>query len=323
MPKKAALFIANLAFWALLVGGVYLTVLHRQDIYDWWALRSYTPTTEATQLADETTMIGTGRNDFYISQPEVENSEEFNSHCADYGEQSIVLGCYVNQRIYLYNVTDERLSGVVEVTAAHEMLHAVYARYDQSEKDKVDAMIEAELPNVTDERLKELINLYNQSEPGELLNEMHSILGTEYANLSPKLEEYYAQFFSNRQVVVNLAANYQAAFTESETKIEEIDAEMASIKTQVDNNSTQLENLKAEIDSQAQQLNKLRSTDTSAYNNSVPAYNELINEYNNLVETTRGLIDGYNQLVIEHNNEAAAQNSLYSSLNSQYQTVSN
>ena len=35
---------------------------------------------------------------------------------------------------YIYNVNDERLNGLKEVTAAHEMLHAAYERLPESDK---------------------------------------------------------------------------------------------------------------------------------------------------------------------------------------------
>ena len=39
--------------------------------------------------------------------------------------------------IYLYHVENEELSGITEVTAAHEMLHAAWIRLDEREKEVV------------------------------------------------------------------------------------------------------------------------------------------------------------------------------------------
>ena len=319
--RKHAWLLINLALTAALVGAGYFVVVFRQDIQDWWALRSYSPPAEVVALADETAMVGHGRDMFYVSQPKVEDGEAFNLHCSHTGEKTVVLGCYTAQKIYLYNVTDVRLDGVVEVTAAHEMLHAVYDRLDDDKKRTVNMLIEAELPKVADERLRGLIDLYAQTEPGEKLNEMHSILGTEYANLSPELETYYKQYFSDRTKVVALAQKYQGAFAASQARIADISGRLQGLKTQIDANTEQLNQQKAEIDAEAQRLNQLRGSDTAAYNQAVPAYNAKARAYNNLVVATRQLITEYNQLVIEHNSEAAAQNSLYRSLDSHYQTV--
>jgi len=320
MRKHAWLFV-HVLLTAALVGAGCFVVFFRQDIQDWWALRSYNAPANIVQLADATAMVGYGRDMFYVSQPRVEDGDAFNMHCSNKDEKTVVLGCYLGQQIYLYNVTDPRLAGVIQVTAAHEMLHAVYERLGTSEKTRVDALIEAELPKVTDDRLKGLIEAYAQNEPGQKLNEMHSILGTEYAGLSPELETYYKQYFSDRSKVVALAAHYQAAFAASQARIADIASRLQELKKKIDTNSATLDTQKAVLDAESARLDELRSSDTAAYNKAVPDYNAKARTYNNLVVATHALVDQYNELVVEHNNEAAAQNSLYHSLDSRYQTV--
>jgi hypothetical protein len=319
--RKHAWLITNFAIALALVGAGYMVVIYRQSILDWWVLHSYQAPANIKQLADDDTMVGWGRDLFYVSEPQVENSETFNMHCSHTGEKSIVLGCYTAQRIYVYNVTDSRLSGVQQVTAAHEMLHAAYERLDGGTKTQVNAWLTAELAKVTDERLKGLIDLYNKQEPGELLNEMHSILGTEYGNLSPELENYYKQYFSNRAKIVQYSQTYEGVFTASQIKLDQLETKLNALKQQIDANTDEINQQRAALNAQNAQLNSLRQSDPSAYNQQVPTYNTRVQAYNNLVIATRSLIDQYNQLVAEHNNEATAQNSLYQSLNSHYQTV--
>jgi uncharacterized protein YukE len=319
--RKHAWLLINLAICAAMVAAGYGVVVYRQNILDWWTLRGYTPPANIVQIADQDTMVGRGRDLFYVSQPQIEGSEAFNQHCSRTGEKTVVLGCYFAQRIYVYDVTDPRLEGVKQVTAAHEMLHAAYERLDAGEKSRVNAMLQAQLPHVTDDRLKGLIAIYSESEPGELLNEMHSILGTEYSNLSPELEVYYKQYFSDRSKVVVYATTYQAAFTASQAKITQLQTQLDALKKQIDANTDQLNQQKAELDAESAQLNTLRGSNPAAYNQVVPSYNARARAYNNLVVVTRNLIEQYNALVTEHNNEAAAQNGLYHSLDSRYQTV--
>lgn len=321
--RKHAWLITNIALCLVTVTAGYFVLINRQAIQDWWTLRGYTPSAQIKQLADDTAMIGMGRDVFYVSGPQVEDSDAFNMHCAQTGEKSLVLGCYNAQRIYVYNVSDTRLAGVTQVTAAHEMLHAAYERLDSATRSKVNAMIEAELPKVTDQRLRDLIKIYNQSEPGQLNNEMHSILGTEYGNLSPELEKYYQKYFNDRSKVVAYAAQYEAVFTASKNKITELEARLDALKKQIDANAAIITTTKAALDARIQAMSELRATDPAAYNKQVPGYNADVRSYNSLVITTRGLVDTYNQLVIDRNSEAAAQNDLYHSLNSRYQTVSN
>lgn len=319
--RKHAWLITNFVLAAMLVGAGYVVVVYRQSILDWWTLRSYTAPVNIKQLADEDTMVGWGRDLFYVSEPQVEDSSTFNMNCSHTGEKTIVLGCYTAQRIYVYNVIDPRLNGVKQVTAAHEMLHAAYQRLDDGIKNQVDAWITAELPKVTDQRLKALIALYNKNEPGELLNEMHSILGTEYGNLSPELENYYKQYFSDRSKIVGYANAYQSVFTASQSRIDQLETQLNRLKQQIDANTDEINQQRASLNSQNAQLNAMRQSDPETYNRQVPSYNTQVQAYNNLVVETRNLIDQYNQLVTEHNNEATAQNSLYQSLDSHYQTV--
>ncbi len=120
-----ALFVAVIAGW---------WVLNNQYVIrDWFALRGYDAPAYVVQYADDTAMSDYGRRIFYVTKPELNDQEQFNENCAT-PEKSLVLGCYTGGRIYVYSVDDERLDGVEEVTAAHEMLHAAYARLSSGEK---------------------------------------------------------------------------------------------------------------------------------------------------------------------------------------------
>jgi hypothetical protein len=307
---------------AFVVVGSYLLFTYRLDIYDQLRLLSYDPPQEIEAIANTTTMQGRGRDLFYASNPKVEDRDLFNTSCADTGEQSVVLGCYRQQSIYIYNVTDVRLNGVKEVTAAHEMLHAAYERLSSGERTRINSLLTVELAKIKDERLGDLIRLYNEAEPGQLLNEMHSILGTEYSGLSSELETYYKQYFADRSKVVALASGYSQVFTESQKHIELYDSQLSQLKAQIDSNSESLDGQKASLDTQFAQLTTLRNSNPAAYNAAVPGYNANVNAYNSLANTTRDLVDEYNRLVGVRNQEVAVQNDLYHSLDSNYQTVS-
>lgn len=294
-------------------------IVNRQAVIDWARLVTYTPNAEVKALADNTQLEQRARDLFYASDPQVQDSAPFNASCSS-NEQTIVLGCYKAQRIYLFNIKDERFNGIKEVTAAHEMLHAAYERMDEATRRKVDAMLRPLVENMKDPRLLELVELYNRTEPGELYNEMHSILGTEAAELTPELETYYKQYFKDRSVVVRYAGQYQAIFTESKNKIEEYDRQLSDLKPQIDQNNGTLQRMQGELESQNNQLNQYRSRNQiSQYNQLVPTYNAEVAEFNALIETTRGLVSRYNKLVEERNNQVAAQTNLYDSINSNYQ----
>src|SRR5690606_3442881 len=108
----------------------------------------------------------------------------------------IVLGCFVEgQGIYLYNVSDERLDGVKEVTAAHEVLHAGYSRLSSRDKARINHLLDQAFQANNDERIKETVETYRKRDPSIVSNELHSILATEARELPSELEEHYRRYF--------------------------------------------------------------------------------------------------------------------------------
>lgn len=303
-----------------MAGAVWL-VLNRQTVIDLYRLQTYQPPAEVAQLAANDKLTSHGRDLFYESQPQIQDSSAFNHSCSTH-EQTIVLGCYKTQQIFLYNVTDARFNGVKEVTAAHEMLHAAYERLSVADQNHVNALLRPIIENMKDQRMLDLIALYNKQEPGELYNEMHSILGTEYADLSPDLEVYYKQYFQDRNVIVGYANKYQTVFTESKAKLDDYDSQLSALKPQIDQNNAKLKQLQPELQAESDQLAQYRSKNQiQQYNELVPSYNNSVVEFNALIDQTKGLVSQYNTLVQERNQQAAAQNNLYNSLDSSYQTV--
>lgn len=294
-----------------------------QATLDWFKLQTYKPTAQIMQFADVTGMSLRGRDLWYVSEPVIESADAFNQECDNNDEQSIVLGCYKMQKIYLFDVTDARLNGVEEVTAAHEMLHAAYERLSKSDRDKVNAMLQAQIDKITDERILELINLYNKTEQGQLYNEMHSILATEYRDLSPELENYYKQYFDNRIKTVSLAESYESVFSESEKRIAEMDTKLNEYLAQINASNATLESEYAALTMESNRLSTLYNQGNySEYNAGVSGYNAQVGAYNTLVEQTQQLVDKHNNLVVERNSEATAKDKLNQNLDSKYKEVS-
>src|SRR5690606_11618218 len=138
-------------------------------------------------------------------------------------DKSLVLGCYSQQRIYIFDVQDERLNGVKEVTAAHEMLHAAYDRLSSGERERVDTLINEAFRSIENERIRDAAQNYESDGHGTLNNELHSILGTEAADLPEELEEYYSRYFDDRSHIVSIAESYEAVFIEIQEQIAEYD----------------------------------------------------------------------------------------------------
>lgn len=296
----------------ILICGVAL--LKRQMILDWWKLRDYTPPAAVTVLATDDTMTTEAEHLLYVNHPDITTGPAFTSHCPAGGEKTVVLGCYVGNDagIYIYKVTDPRLDGVEQVTAAHEMLHAAYRRLGPGERKKVDAMLVNYYEHdLTDQRIKDTIAAYKQSEPNDVVNEMHSVFGTEAVNLPAPLEQYYRQYFTDRAKITAFTAQYEGEFTSREDKVKDYDNQLTSLKSQIEANEAQLNQQSAALSSQAAQLQQERTSgQLAAYNSAVPGYNAAVDSYNNLLAATKNLINQYNSIVDARNAVALEEQQL-------------
>jgi len=307
-PPKGSVF--SYAVFAVLLATVGTLAWQRQAITDQLRLIGYTPSPEIVRLADATLMSGSARHLFYVNRPSLEAKADFQKSCPNYGEHTIVIGCYRGGQsgIYVLDVNDERLSGVEEVTSAHEMLHAAYERLGKKERQHIDSLLQDYAKNgLTDERIKKTLKSYETTEPGQSENEMHSIFGTEVEGLPPDLEAYYARYFTSRRNVVQLAQKYQEAFTSRQSAISTYDEQLEAMAADIKVKSQALENQGTAIDRARERLEASRHAgDVAAYNSGVEPFNAKVNTYNALLTETKSLISQYNAIV-EKRNAIAAQ----------------
>lgn len=308
-------------FTVAIISLILIAWFQRQYLYDSWRLSNYDPSAEIVALADRTTMTDTGRRQFYLNQPIVVSEADFNASCKTQ-ESSIVLGCYIaNQGIYIYNVTDERLSGVKEVTAAHEMLHSVYDRLSAKERTRIDALTKQAYSSLKDERIRKNVENYRSQDPGVVPNELHSILPTEVRQLSPELEEYYKQYFSNRQVVVDFAEKYESEFSNRQNQVAEYDRRLETLKKQIETEKASLSDDYNALIAEKRRLDGLLSSgDVVGYNAAVPAFNADINAYNQSVSQIDNDIAEYNSLVKQRNAIAVEVQNLAEAIDSRPQS---
>mgnify|MGYP004417278971 CR=1 FL=1 len=169
----------------------------------------------------------------------------------------------------MYNVTDQQLDGMKEVTAAHEVLHAVWQRTSEADQQKLAALLKAAYQRVSDEALKTRMEYYERTEPGEFINELHSILGTETANLGPELEAYYSQYF-NRSKVLALHDNYSKLYAQLSSRADELFKEMTATGAAIDAASKAydqaLATFSADVQSFNQRANAGSFTSNAAFN---------------------------------------------------------
>lgn len=314
--------IGRLIFLAVTVGLLGLAALNWQAIYDEVQYQRYDPTPAIEQLANDTTMKKHARKLFYAQRPALEDQAAFNQHCT-HNEETIVLGCYIrNSGIYIFDVKDERLAGVEQVTAAHEMLHAAYDRLKNGEKTRVNSLLNEAYKDVDNQRIRNTIEEYRKR-GDNVTNELHSILGTEVRDLPFELEAYYQKYFDNRAKVVGYAEAYEKVFDEPQAQLDQLLVQINDLKGQLASEKASIEALEASLKAQEQQMQSQRQQgQIEAYNAQVGGFNakvatlqQEIAAYNQKVENLNSLIQIYSQL-------SDTQAELYQSLNSQAAPVS-
>ncbi|HET7827891.1 MAG TPA: hypothetical protein VFK97_03420, partial [Candidatus Saccharimonadales bacterium] len=188
-----------------------------------------------------------------------------------------------------------------QVTAAHEVLHSVYARLSSADRDKLNGELEDYYKNgLTNQRILAEIKLYQQTEPNDVMDEMSCTFGTEIANLPPALDAYYQRYFANRQAVVNFEQSYESEFSQRENTINADDAQLAQLKAQISAEENNLNAQSSQINSDRAKLNAERDNPYQ-YNRDVVSFNQEVDAYNAGVDQLRGEINAYNDLVNRRN----------------------
>lgn len=227
--------LASVVILVVSISAALFLILNRQWVLDQVALWQYEPPAEIVALADRTAMTDDGRQAFYASRPVLQAATDFRGTCGNNEEGTAVLGCYTNRLIYIFNVTDIQLDGIKDVTAAHEMLHAVYERLSESERARVDGLLESEYQKLAaDDAFTDRMAYYAKVEPGERNNELHSIIATEVATIDPQLETYYKKYFADRAAVVRLHATYSSVFERLKTQGDELSRRLDVLATSIE-----------------------------------------------------------------------------------------
>ena len=298
--------IISFIFSFLFLAVAIWVVLNRQLVVDQITVWQFQPSSQISQLASDSGMNDTGRFLYYASRPELNDRSNFNQNCTTRETQSIVLGCYRDNRIYLFDVTDDRISGIRSVVAAHEMLHAAYQRLSDSERSTINKMLEQQLSETKDKNILDTVEIYNRIEPGEKLNELHSLFATETQNLSPDLENYYRKYFSDRGKVIEIYQKYSQVFNNLETKAANLQKNLKSQKSNIDKLTANYESQQKTLISDISSFNERAKSVGGFASQSVfdEARKDLVDRQNSLKTMTvkiNGLINEYNSSVNDLN----------------------
>lgn len=323
--RKSQGSIRSLISLAVSVGliGVSLFIwFNKQYVIDWVSYYQFEPSAEIESIASRTTMTDDGKFYFYASKPQVEGPEQFNSSCERKEANSAILGCYANNRIFVYGISNEQLDGIKEVTAAHEMLHAVYQRMSNSEKSSINALLEKEYEKVSDNtELKERMDFYAKYEAGERYNELHSIVATEFPAISSDLEAHYKKYFSDRAALVALHTAYASVFSDLKKQSDELLAQLKTLGPQLETDSAAYNTAAKQLQADIQVFNQKATnggfaSDTALFTSE---RSKLIRRSDSL-DTQRQQFNQnvakYEQLRQKYNDTAASSQELYKSIDS-------
>ncbi|HCH34862.1 MAG: hypothetical protein UY35_C0005G0138 [Candidatus Saccharibacteria bacterium GW2011_GWC2_48_9] len=298
--------------------------LNRQYVLDQIVVWQYSPTKSIEQLVTESGMGEKGRFYFYASRPVLSDASSFNQECKRQEESSAILGCYSGRKIFIYDIADERLAGIKEVTAAHEMLHAAYERMPEEEKSRVNSLLDVEYQKVLaqsdDDALKERMAYYARTEPGEHNNELHSIIATEVKTVSSGLEEHYDTYFDDRQKVVALHGSYNSKFEELRQSSEQLKTELETLSDDINISSDQYNADISSLNADIEQFNAQADTGTYATETEFQAARAALLSRVDELKQRREVIDvkiaNYEAKRLSYNKTVDESNSLTRSLDS-------
>lgn len=304
-----------------------LALLNRQWILDQVTFWQFKPSAEITTITSKDKLTDLGKFYFYASQAEVNDRGSFNKACGGLQtEKTIVLGCYAGplRRIYIFDVNDPRLDGVKEVTSAHEMLHAAYDRLSDSEKQRINALLVAQEKTISDQRILNALEEYRKTEPTEIVNEMHSIFGTEVQNLSPDLEAYYQKYFMNRSDIVGYAEKYEKVFTDIKDQQTSLVRELNTLAKNVNARQAQYQSSLATLNADIAQFNAWAQSGSgtrSEYNSRRADLDKRIAALDNERNAVNDEIDSYNNKKLALDALNVQAESLNQSINSKLETA--
>lgn len=296
---------------------------NRGQIFDFFSAKFFSPSPEIENVEKSIELTGKGNIIFYASHPTLQNQDEFNESCDSHDDEISVLGCYSDGRIYIYDVKNSELAGVVESTAAHELLHAAWERMSATDKAEISNLIKAVYNDAKyHDLLAEDLETYDDS---ERIEELHSRIGTEIADLPEKLEAHYAKYFKNQDLVVDFYESYITPFREIAKELDTMAAKLETMSADIDAKTAAYYQAADTLSSEIDEFNNCASTPNCFATDAIfyARRNVLLGKQSALdksFDELSDLVDEYNDLVEEYNANALRGKALEEAINSNKQT---
>lgn len=268
-------FIVVIVGFAVVIIGAALTSRSDEDV-----LKNYKPTPEIAEIAERNGLTDKGKAQFYRDDPTFVDATSFMKYCRTQTRGIEPLGCnaprpgggpFGGRQVFLLQIDDPRFADHKYSAAVHEMLHSAYNRLTPKEEKRINALLDQEFSKNQDTSLKEVIERLKKVKKGEVKAawaELHSKFAVEFSELSPELEDYYKQYFTNRKKVVELFQ--QGGFGSRVARIDGIRYELSLLAPQL----TSMQN----------QLTAYQNAgDEAGFNSLIGQYNSGVSQYNTKV----------------------------------------
>ncbi len=231
-------------------------VLQSSWLMDTLKAWGYEPAEKVVAIESDLQLTAAGRRIFAATRPTVEGSREFNEHCDSHDAEISLLGCYIDGRIYIYEIELAQLASANKVTAAHELLHTVWERMGESERRQVSGWLD-QVYNERREWFEGELEVYDAEDRRE---EIYARAGTKLADLPDELENHYAKYFQNRAVIVQFYQDYEAPFLALQLEMEELFDQIQAVSEEVElGRETYLRDLE-KLDAKIDQFNACAET---------------------------------------------------------------
>ena len=185
---------------------------------------------EIKQLARNLDLTGYAKQVFYDHNPRIfDNAQELETDCANSlgNVQRVLYGCWSRHKINLLRAP------YMEITAAHELLHALY--YDNyrthldrqliDQLDEVIALYPQEIQRILHIYQDHYRNIDINYQEWAYYNEIYAFIGSQFAAIPQELEDHYAGFFNDRQKVVSYYHQWQISNQQKELAASNVQAD--------------------------------------------------------------------------------------------------
>ena len=210
-------------------------ILNVSMVRDWLTVGKAVENTQIEEYVTRAGLSSAGRFYLLAASPTLHSPDTFDESCPNPEAGIAVLGCYsvTDDTIHLLDITDDVLTTLAPVVAAHEALHAIWARLDPLEQTTISAEIELSFARISDPDFLGRLAPYESLTASQRVAELFAILGTESATVTPALEEFYGRYFDNRQACVALAVSSANTIAEISNSIESVGSQILSVEISV------------------------------------------------------------------------------------------